>query len=363
MSITGVSPANHTIVDPTGSGVTLSWTTQNTQTHYQVIYRRVGASTWVDSGKVASTTRSHTIPGSALVKNAYYEWRVRYWYGTSGQSPWTASNIFKAQVPSIGRIRVSGGGTKTVDLRVVPLGKSELPSNVRVRLPSGTGELDLVPTGSPIESGVRVAVKAGVVRGVAKPMPDQYTNYANHSNTGYSRYDNHSDTGYGRYDNHTDTGYTRYDDHTDTGYTRYGNHTDTGYSRYDNHSDTGYSRYDNHTDTGYDDYYSEYSKSGYSKYSDHTNYTEGYYTNHDNTGYRVYPDHADYLEYSYHDSGHTDYLEYSYHDSGHGLLFRELLNHNDNGEYNRYSDSGYTAYSNHEDEGYNSIQGIREWVL
>lgn len=310
MSITSVSPANHTIVDPTGSGVTLSWTTQNTQTHYQLIYRRVGASTWVNSGKVASTTRSHTIPGSALVKNAYYEWRVRYWYGTSGQSPWTASNIFKAQVPSIGRIRVSGGGTKTVDLRVVPLGKSESPSNVRVRLPSGTGELDLVPTGSPIESGVRVAVKAGVVRGVAKPMPDQYTNYANHSNTGYSRYDNHTDTGYDDYYSvYSKSGYSKYSDHTDYSETYYSNHTDYYAKSYSNH--TNYSvvyydgvRYTVYNESGYSEYgrywesgdlgYNKYAQGGYSAYSNHTDTTTSTgYDNHSDSGYDAYSNHSD----------------------------------------------------------------------
>ncbi|CAM4186550.1 glycoside hydrolase [Paenibacillus alkaliterrae] len=52
----------------------------NTQSAYQLLIKRVSDGvTVIDTGKVASTTSSHTVAANALTNNVQYQWQVRTW--------------------------------------------------------------------------------------------------------------------------------------------------------------------------------------------------------------------------------------------------------------------------------------------
>jgi hypothetical protein len=265
MPFSNLSP--NSTADPTQI-ITFTWSQDyGTQTHYQLLYRKEGDAVWVDSGKVTSAVAQHSVSANTLLKNAKYEWKVRVWYGTASESPWSYKETFVSEVPALDLLTLStSGGNKNI--RVVPLAKSNVASNVRVSTPGGTGELDLLATGATAESGLRIATATGVVRGVAKKLDDWYSNYANHSDTGYNAYGNHSNSGYAAYNNFTNTGYSAYGDtynnyctvtvYCDGGYAntcagpcyqRYSNFSNTGYTAYNNHSNSGYAAYGNHADT------------------------------------------------------------------------------------------------------------------
>ena len=169
---TSLAP-DKTSVDPTGA-ITLTWTV-DAQTHYQINYRRKGTTTWVQTGKISSTTKSYTIPANTLLKNEYYEWMVRVWYHST-QYAWSARATFLAAVPASALVKETHGVTLGV-LRVVPLGKSTDTSNLRVKLASGTAEFDLVAPTHQAASQVRIATGTAV-KAIAKPITTEvYSNY------------------------------------------------------------------------------------------------------------------------------------------------------------------------------------------
>lgn len=279
-----------TIIAPIGtvdprSTVRLSWSYKN-QTHYRVRYKKREDSVWVDTGKVASSNNYYDIPPNTLQKNAQYEWKVMVWNGHT-QEPWSAKEGFVSQVPSTGIVQARAGGS-IIELRTVPLGTSEIASKLRTRIAGQTVEFDL--TAQPVaDSKVRVR-QDGATRNIAKPISDWYSNYGNHSNTGYEAYKNHYNSGYNKYSDHENTGYAKRSYHTNNTYyyknhsneyyyayrntgsndTYYYNHTNGGYGTYPNHSNYGYPAHSNHTNSGYS-VHKNHGNSGYSKYSDHEN--------------------------------------------------------------------------------------------
>ena len=165
---TSLAP-DKTSVDPTGA-ITLTWTV-DAQTHYQINYRRKGTTTWVQTGKISSTTKSYTIPANTLLKNEYYEWMVRVWYHST-QYARSARATFLAAVPASAVVK------ETQDaLRVVPLGKSTDTSNLRVKLASGTAEFDLVAPTHQAASRVRIATGTAGIKAIARPLSTEvYSN-------------------------------------------------------------------------------------------------------------------------------------------------------------------------------------------
>jgi len=273
---TSLAP-DKTSVDPTGA-ITLTWTV-DAQTHYQINYRRKGTTTWVQTGKISSTTKSYTIPANTLLKNEYYEWMVRVWY-RSTQYAWSARATFLAAVPASAVVK------ETQDaLRVVPLGKSTDTSNLRVKLASGTAEFDLVAPTHQAASRVRIATGTAV-KAIAKPITTEvYSNYGDHSNTGYLReYSDHSNYGY---DNHTNYSESYTKAYFYQAYYGAGSHTDytVFYNEFPNPPTYMYEEV-----SGYSELYEvEYSKrtTSYVKsgYDDHSNSGYGVYNNHSNNGY------------------------------------------------------------------------------
>lgn len=276
------------IIAPTGtvdprSTVRLSWS-YGTQTHYRVRYKKREDTVWIDTGKVASSNKYHDIPPNTLQKNAQYEWKVMVWNGQT-QEPWSAKEGFVSQVPTTGIVQARAGGS-VVQLRTVPLGASEIASKLRTRIAGQTVEFDL--TAQPVaDSKVRVR-QDGVTRNIAKPVPDWYSNYGNHTNTGYEAYSNHYNSGYSKYSNHSDYGYSRYSDHSDIN-CYYQNHSNHYYSRYRD-TETYSAYYYNHTDAGYGAY-PNHSNSGYKAHSNHTNSGYSAHKNHSNSGYKIHSDH------------------------------------------------------------------------
>jgi len=273
---TSLAP-DKTSVDPTGA-ITLTWTV-DAQTHYQINYRRKGTTTWVQTGKIASTTKSYTIPANTLLKNEYYEWMVRVWY-RSTQYAWSARATFLAAVPASAVVK------ETQDaLRVVPLGKSTDTSNLRVKLASGTAEFDLVAPTHQAASRVRIATGTAV-KAIAKPITTEvYSNYGDHSNTGYLReYSDHSNYGY---DNHTNYSESYTKAYFYQAYYGAGSHTDytVFYNEFPNPPTYMYvevSGYSELYEVEYSKRTTSYVKSGY---DDHSNSGYGVYNNHSNNGY------------------------------------------------------------------------------
>lgn len=65
------------------------------QSAYQlVIYRVSDGEIVYDSGKVASTTSSHTLPAGTLVNNTQYQWQVRTWDQHDAVSPYSSLATF-----------------------------------------------------------------------------------------------------------------------------------------------------------------------------------------------------------------------------------------------------------------------------
>ena len=276
------------IVAPTGtvdprSTVRLSWN-YGTQTHYRVRYKKRENSVWIDTGKVTSVNKYYDIPANTLQKNAQYEWKVMVWNGHT-QEPWSAKEGFVSEVSTTGIVRTRAGGL-TVELRTVPLGTSEIASKLRTRIAGNTVEFDLTSQ-SVADSKVRFR-QDGTTRNIAKPVSDWYSNYGNHSNTGYEAYSNHYNSGYGEYSNHSNSGYSRYSNHTNNSY-YYGNHSNYYYSVY---KDTGsyLAYYYNHSDGG-SPTYPDHSNSGYSAYSNHSRSGYSAYDNHTQSGYSKHSDH------------------------------------------------------------------------
>ena len=276
---TSLAP-DKTSVDPTGA-ITLTWTV-DAQTHYQINYRRQGTTTWVQTGKIASATKSYTIPANTLLKNEYYEWMVRVWYGST-QYNWSARATFLAAVPASALVKETHGVTLGV-LRVVPLGKSTDTSNLRIKLAGGTAEFDLVAPTHQAASQVRIATGTAV-KAIAKPITTEvYSNYGDHSNTGYLRgYSDHDNTGYDDHTNYTKT-YTKsvsFYEYSDYGYN---NHTDY----YASYIDGGVA-YGVYKESGYNDFSQYYVRRTYSV--SYTETTSSGYDNHQNSGYAVYNNH------------------------------------------------------------------------
>lgn len=307
MAVTSNLQPNNKAVDPTLT-VRFSWAHSVSQTHYQLIYRRVGSTTWVDTGRVKSTNKYRDITANTLLKNVNYEWRLRIWYGTSEtQDEWSSTYTFRSEIPASTLIKGVGTG-----LRVVPLGKSNQTSNIRINLggTKGVSEFDLVTTGADADSGVRVQVNSNTTRAIAKALSNIYSNYGNHSNTGYLRYNNHSDYGYWKYDDHSNSGYKKYPNASGYGVkyydTEYPEHTNTGYDKYGNYgkfyADGGnYYKYynvyynatfQNYTKSYFKEAYYVYSKTGYDAYSNHTNDGYSAYNNFEESGYGAYSNHS-----------------------------------------------------------------------
>jgi hypothetical protein len=273
---TSLAP-DKTSVDPTGA-ITLTWTV-DAQTHYQINYRRKGTTTWVQTGKISSTTKSYTIPANTLLKNEYYEWMVRVWY-RSTQYAWSARATFLAAVPASAVVK------ETQDaLRVVPLGKSTDTSNLRVKLASGTAEFDLVAPTHQAASRVRIATGTAV-KAIAKPITTEvYSNYGDHSNTGYLReYSDHDNTGY---DNHTNYSESYTKAYFYQAYYGAGSHTDYMVFYIESPNPPTYiyvevSGYSELYEVEYSKRTTSYVKSGY---DDHSNSGYGVYNNHSNNGY------------------------------------------------------------------------------
>lgn len=277
---TSLAP-DKTSVDPTGA-ITLTWTV-DAQTHYQINYRRKGTTTWVQTGKIASTTKSYTIPANTLLKNEYYEWMARVWYGST-QYNWSARATFLAAVPASAVVKETHGVTLNA-LRVVPLGKSTDTSNLRIKLNSGVAEFDLVAPTHQAASQVRIATGTAV-KAIAKPITTEvYSNYGDHSNTGYLReYSDHSNYGY---DNHTNYSESYTKAYFYQAYYGAGSHTDytVFYTEFPYPPTYKYEEVSGY----YELYEVEYSKTttSYDKsgYDDHSNSGYGVYNNHSNNGY------------------------------------------------------------------------------
>lgn len=87
--------------DATASGV-YNWTfsdpdSGNTQSAYQLLIKRVSDGvTVVDTGKVASTTSSHTLTAATLTNNVQYQWQVKTWDNKDLAGPYSSLATFWA---------------------------------------------------------------------------------------------------------------------------------------------------------------------------------------------------------------------------------------------------------------------------
>jgi hypothetical protein len=307
MAVIPIAPNDK--ADPT-KVIVFSWDKGTaTQVYYQLKYRLRDAAVWIDTGRKTSNQASHTIAADILQKNMQYEWKVRIWTTAvpEAQSAWSTTATFVAKIPAQKIIKIQKNAEQ-VGLRVVAPGNSAQGDSVRVKTgePNQVGVFDLVQSGHPAESGVRVQTKTGIC-GVAKDLPDFYGDHLNHTNTGYIAYLNHNKTGCSNHtqtgcSNHTNTGSTSV--HSDSGCT---NHTNTGTNnhtdstRYNNYMQSGSPHVDgsvhsdsgctNHTNTGTNNHTDSY-------YNNHTNTGTNNHTNtgtnnHVNTGYQAYTDHKD----------------------------------------------------------------------
>lgn len=233
------------------SGVVVSSLTVNltftlddgfTASGFQIKYKRVIDSDWNSTGLIAGSFTGTKTYAITCQKNMVYFWKVRVWDSAGNMMDWTSPVAFAVQIPAVGVLKVAKL-SGSVPLRVVDIGQSEQPSNVRISLSSGIKELDLTSPGSVADSGVRIATKSGIIKAVAKPIEVPGSVYNDHTNSGYLAYVDHTDTGYAAYDDWVNTGYGKYSDHTNTGYGKYSDHTNSGYSVYSDHTNTGYTKY------------------------------------------------------------------------------------------------------------------------
>lgn len=91
---TDLKPATGTI-NPTGP-IAHSWkhnpTDGSVQTFFQVRYRHVGETTWIETGKIASTASTWTMPPNSVSKGNQVEWQVQTWgYSPDLAGAWSAS--------------------------------------------------------------------------------------------------------------------------------------------------------------------------------------------------------------------------------------------------------------------------------
>lgn len=67
----------------------------DSQTAYQIqIIRTSDSGVEFDSGKVASSSTSHTLTGSSITNNESYTWRVKTWDVADAESPWSNQSTF-----------------------------------------------------------------------------------------------------------------------------------------------------------------------------------------------------------------------------------------------------------------------------
>lgn len=374
---------------------TFSWTTSPAQAYYEFKWREVKTIIWTTTGRIQSSTMSHTVAANTFTKNKHIEWNVRVWDESQAVSAWYGMDVLIAEAETKQLIKLADQ-----NLKAVSFGKSKVASKVKFKDPdSSIYELDVVSIDDYAASKIRIKQDSGTIVAAAKKLNDyDATVYSDHSNTGSVLYQNHTQTGYSVYSNQTgysaytdwvNTGYCRYSDHTNTGgtpagcgytnwcnygynnwcnygynnwcnggYTAYCNHTNTGYSAYSNWTNSGYGRYSNHsnykvyigggkysyTQSGYSAY-SNWTDSGYGKYSNWTNSGSCGYSNWCNGGYNNWCN-GGYNDYC--NNGYT--VSYCNHtNSGYLALY---CNHTNTG-YTKYSDlAGYSAYSDHTNTGY-----------
>ncbi len=77
---------NYNTVDGTG------------QTAYELRYREQGETDWVTTGKVVSSTKSHTFSAATFTAGVDYEWQVRTWGQHEDAGPYSASATFKGSL-------------------------------------------------------------------------------------------------------------------------------------------------------------------------------------------------------------------------------------------------------------------------
>jgi hypothetical protein len=95
-------------LDPT-EAIAHTWrhnpTDGTAQTAFQVQYRYVGDSTWIQTGKITGTASSWTMPANTRDKGRQVEWQVQTWGGSATASPfsatatWTTSPIIAVKYP------------------------------------------------------------------------------------------------------------------------------------------------------------------------------------------------------------------------------------------------------------------------
>lgn len=361
MLVTSTTNAGtNSTLDPS-LAATFSWTTSPAQVAYEFKWREVKTIIWTGTGKVASSTMSHTIAANTFSKNKHIEWNVRVWDASDAVSAWYGMDVLIAEVETKQIINVGD-----IDLKAVSFGKSKVASKVKFKDPdSGTYELDVVSIDDYSASKIRIKQDSGTVLAAAKKLTDyDATVYSDHSNTGNIKYINHTNTGYIAYSNHTNTGYSAYSNHynyvvydnwcnggynnwCNGGYNIYSNHSNSGYGRYSNWVNSGYGRYSNHSNyrvyIGGGKY--SYSQSGYSAYSNWTDSGSNGYSNWGNTGYSAY---NNWCNYGYNDWCNSGYSESRYIvNTG----YTAYSNHTNTGAsaYSDHTNTGYSVYSDHSD--------------
>jgi hypothetical protein len=103
--------------DATDNAV-FSWTyndpdPSDNQSAYQLEIIDVGTgSTVYDTGKVASTTSSHTLPAGTLVNNKQYQWRVKTWDNSDTEGAWSDyATFYTSAKPSVTITNLTEGQT------------------------------------------------------------------------------------------------------------------------------------------------------------------------------------------------------------------------------------------------------------
>lgn len=96
------APANNSVVDRT-SAVTLAWSFNDpdpgdTQSKYDLQFRKVGSSTWTPATRETPTT-SHSLAANTLDDGAQYEWQVRTYDSQGVVGPWSSTSYFRAGTP------------------------------------------------------------------------------------------------------------------------------------------------------------------------------------------------------------------------------------------------------------------------
>ncbi|MGM0882594.1 MAG: hypothetical protein ACQEXQ_16325 [Bacillota bacterium] len=87
----------------------------NTQSAYQLLIKRVSDGvTIVDTGKVASTTSSHTLAAATLANNVQYQWQVRTWDNKDLVGPYSSLSTFWTSAKPTASITVPATDGATV---------------------------------------------------------------------------------------------------------------------------------------------------------------------------------------------------------------------------------------------------------